>query len=241
MGRRTVLLIVAIIVALIGVTLVLLYVRGIDNRAKAGQETVEVLYTKTAIALGTSGADSQKAGSFESRQVPRDAVAGGALSTVDPIADQQALNAIAAGQPVTTFQWGTVGTSSSIPIPGNKMALSLQLGDPQRVAGFVQPGSEVAIFLTRTAAGGTEPTTSLLLARIPVIAVGPTTTTKSSTTGDGTTNTETVPNAILTLALDQKQSQQIILGQSVGELYFALLTKQSKTGGTAGTTTSGLG
>ena len=85
MGRRTVLLIVAIIVALLGVTLVLLYVRGIDNRAREGQETVEVLYTKSAIALGTTGDAAQKAGAFESRQVPQEAVAEGALSSVAPI------------------------------------------------------------------------------------------------------------------------------------------------------------
>jgi len=241
MGRRTVLLIVAIIVALLGVSLVLLYVNGIDNRAREGQETVEVLYSKSAIALGTTGDAAQKAGAFESRKIPRDAVAEGALSSVEPVANLQAINAIASGQPITTFQWGEAGTGSSIPIPSNKLALSLQLGDPQRVAGFVSPGSEVAVFVTRTPTNGNEPVTTLLLARVPVIAVGPTTVTKSSSSDGSTTNTEEVPNAIITLALDQKQAEKVIVGQTVGELYFGLLTKQSKTGGNARTTPSNLG
>jgi hypothetical protein len=41
MGRRSALLIAAVIVALLGVVLVLLYVRGIDERAREGQETVD--------------------------------------------------------------------------------------------------------------------------------------------------------------------------------------------------------
>ena len=38
--------------------------------------------------------------------------------------------------------------------PTNKMAISINLTDPDRVAGFVNPGSEVAIFVTGTSGGG---------------------------------------------------------------------------------------
>ena len=40
------------------------------------------------------------------------------------------------------------GTSGALPIPSGKVAMSVQLGDPQRVAGFVKPGSEIAVFVT---------------------------------------------------------------------------------------------
>lgn len=238
MGRRTALLIVAVIVALLGVALVLLYVRGIDNRAREGQETVSVLYTKTPIALGTTGSAAEAAGGFELRDIPRDAVATGALSSTEPIASLFALTALPSGVPVTTSQWGEVGTTSALPIPGKSIGLSVQLGDPQRVAGFVQPGSQVAVFLT-TPRGDT-PATTLLLPRVTVLAVGPTAITTTSTATDGTTNTEQLPNAILTLALDQKQAEQIILGQSQGELYLGLLTKDSATRKSAATTPQNL-
>lgn len=233
MGRRSALLIVAVIVALLGVALVLLYVRGIDNRAREGQETVQVLYTTAPIALGTTGGAAEQAGAFELRAIPRDAAATGALSSTTDITSLFSLTSLPSGVPVISSQWGEVATTSSLPIPGNRIGLSVQLGDPQRVAGFVQPGSQVVVFLT--SARNNQPNTSVLLARVPVIAVGPTAVTTKSTSADGQTNTEEVPNAILTLALDQRQAEQVIQGQSQGELYFGLLTEDSDTRKTAGT------
>jgi pilus assembly protein CpaB len=227
MGRRSVLLIAAVLVALLGVALVLLYVRGIDDRAREGQETVEVLYTKLPVSLGSTGDAAQQAGAFELRKVPASAAATGALSSTEPIASLTALTALPSGVPVLSSQWGEVGASNALPIPGNRLGISAQLGDPQRVAGFVQPGSEVAVFLTADNDG--RPSTVMLLPRVSVIAVGPTAVTQTSTTADGTTNTEQVPNAILTMALDQEQAEKLILGQSLGELYFGLLTKDSRT------------
>jgi pilus assembly protein CpaB len=238
MGRRTVLLIAAILVALLGVALVLLYVRGIDDRAREGQETVEVLYTKSPIALGTTGAAAEQAGAFELRQIPRDAAATGALSSTEPIASQFSLTALPSGVPLLSSQWGEQGTTSALPIPGNNIGVSVQLGDPQRVAGFVQPGAEVAVFATTQRDDLN--TTSMLLPRVTVLAVGPTAVTTTSTTEDGTTNTEQVPNAILTLSLDQRQAERIILAQSEGELYFGLLTADSRTAPSAGVSSQNL-
>ena len=72
MPRRTLLLLVAGVAALLGVLLIVVYVQGIDARARKGQEIVEVLYTRQPITLGTSGAAAQSAGSFELRKVPRE-------------------------------------------------------------------------------------------------------------------------------------------------------------------------
>jgi pilus assembly protein CpaB len=227
MGRRTALLIAAVVVALLGVALVLIYVQGIDERAREGQETVEVLYTKSAIALGTTGSAAEQAGAFELRQIPRDAAATGALSSTDPIKDLVSLSAIPSGIPVVSSDWGTVGTTSALPIPGDRIGVAVQLGDPQRVAGFVEPGSEVAVFLT-TAEGGQQ-STGVLLPRVTVLAVGPTSIKTTSTSDGEQTNTEEVPNAILTLSLSQAEAQQVILGQTTGQLYLGLLTPDSAT------------
>jgi pilus assembly protein CpaB len=225
MGRRTVLLVVAVVVALLGVALVFVYVQGINDRARKGQETVEVLYTKAAIATGTTGADAQKAGAFESRQVPRDAVAAGALSGVTPIQSQIAVVPIAAGQPVVSSQWGSTAQASGsngLTIPKGKLAVSVQLGDPERVAGFVTPGAYVAVLLS------SNQTTGVIIPRAQVLAVGPSALAQAA--GSSTGNTEQVPNTILTLALDQKAAQQLVFGKNNGTVQFALLSKTSATG-----------
>ena len=228
MPRRTVLLIASLGAAFLGVLLVILYVNGVDSRARKGQEIVEVLYTKVPIQLGTLGSIAEQGGAFELRKVPRDAAAAGALSSVGPIESLTALSAIPAGQPVSSAQWGQASSSSSLSIPGTKVAISLQLGDTQRVAGFVNPGADVAIFITRNSS------TNVLIPRVRVLAVG-------ATTANGSAgNNEALPTTIFTLALDQNNAQKVILGQASGQLTFALLSKDSRADGSGRTTTSDL-
>ena len=52
MGRRTVLLIVAALIAALGAGMVFLYVRGADSRAEAGQSPVQVLKAVAQIDPG---------------------------------------------------------------------------------------------------------------------------------------------------------------------------------------------
>ena len=62
------------------------------------------------------------------------------------------------------------------------MAISVNLTDPARVAGFVNPGSEVTIFMSGTDPASTEPFTRMLLDRVTVLGVGSTTPTTTTTT-----------------------------------------------------------
>ena len=63
MGRRTILLIAAILVAALGTGLVWLYADQADDAAMADQQPVEVLVAKMDIASGTSGSEIASAGS----------------------------------------------------------------------------------------------------------------------------------------------------------------------------------
>jgi pilus assembly protein CpaB len=116
-------------------------------------------------------------------------------------------------------------TANDLAIPPGSIAVSMQFSDPARVAGFVQPGAKVAIFLT-TAAGGGEEVIRVLLPDALVIAVGPTTITPPQ---DGTAaNEEALPRALLTLGLTQRDSQKLIYGSTKGQLYLGLLNDKSK-------------
>lgn len=237
MGRRTVLLVVAVLIAALGTTLVFVYANNANDRALADQKPVQVLFAKTAIAPGVSASDAQKAGAFELRTIAANSEAPGALSDITPIADKLALSEIFPGEQIIAAKFGDRGSVSALPIPGDKVAISVQLGDPARVAGFVQPGSNVAVFVTMGGGNGGQQAanqaaqnfTRVLLPKAEVIAVGPSTfTTTTSSTATGQTNTEQVPNAILTLALDQADAQKLIYASQNGQLYFGLLTADSK-------------
>lgn len=231
MGRRTILLIAAVVVAAVGTGLIFAYVNGVNDRALADQSPQKVLVAKVMIPSGTTAADAAKAGGFELKTVAKDSVATGALSDIEPVADEVTLTAIFPGQQIVAAAFGAQGSSSALPIPANDLAMSVQLDDPARVAGFVEPGSSVAVFATLSAQGsGNNQQTRLLLPRVTVVAVGPTTTTAQTSTNvrTGQSNTEQISRAILTLALTQQDAQRVIYAQQQGRLYFGLLTSNSK-------------
>jgi pilus assembly protein CpaB len=124
------------------------------------------------------------------------------------------------------FGSGTQETRG-LPLPKGTMAVAVELGDPQRVAGFVQPGSEVAVFATTAAEGGTPSTAGLLLERVPVVAVGQSTLGGAGAPSADSTNAR-APTAIHTLALTQEQAQKVVLSTSAAPMYLALLDRDSK-------------
>jgi pilus assembly protein CpaB len=228
-GRRTLLLVAAIVVAALGTVLIYAYVRNADNRALKDQEPVEVLVAKTLIKAGTLGSEAERTGSFKLQEVPRSSTIVGVLSDPRPISALVAVGDIYPGEQIITAKFAQAGTTSILPIPPGKVAMSVQMGDPERVAGFVQPGSDVAIFVTVTPSGtpgaaGTE--TRVLLSRMTVLAVGPTTL-RAAPEGEG--NKEALPTAIITLAATQVQAEKLIFAKAQGNtLYFGLLTADSK-------------
>lgn len=239
MGRRTVLLIAALVVAALGTTLVYAYVNRTDERARKDQEAVDVLVAKTLIRAGTSGSAAQANGAFKLQPIPRAATVAGYLDSSRQIRDLVAVSDIYPGEQIIPQKFAPAGTAGALPIPTTKIGMSFQLGDPQRVAGFVNPGSDVAIFVTIANGGPSRngPATRLLLAKVPVIAIGPTTLRPASGTD---ANKEAVPTAILTLAVDQVQGEKIVLAQTVGSLWFALVTKDSRVAPDAGVDSSNL-
>ena len=234
MGRRTLLLIAALVVAALGTVLIFVYVNNVKKDAEGGAAPVDVLVATQQVAAGTTAADASNAGAFELQTVPTDAAAEGALTDISIISDQVALAPVFPGQQILAQMFGKPGSDTGLNVPDDKLAISVQLGDPERVAGFVAPGSNVAIFATVSSTGTEGESTQVLLPEVEVIGVGATTlATQVTTTDEGESTTEEVPKALLTLAVDQRQAQKIINAQSGGSLYFGLLGENAKvrTGG----------
>ena len=238
MARRSALLIAAVVIAALGTAMILLYVKGIDDRATQGQELVEVLTATETIEAGESVASAQEAGKFDTKEVRRDDVVSGALDSTESINDLVATGTVYAGEQIIPDRFGTLGDVGTLVIPDDLMAMSVELTDFERVAGFVNPGSEVAIFGTAAAPirrlpDGTEQTlpsvTRIILARVPVVGVGTTSVgSRTVTTQEGEEVTEAVPRTILTVAVSQEQAEKLILADRVTDLTFALLGEDTE-------------
>lgn len=236
MGRRSILLIVAVVIAALGATMVFLYVQSVDAKAEKASESVDVLAATAQIEAGESIEDAQEAGKLDSVAVPRKNVVPGALTDTGGLEGMIALATIYVGEQIIPGQFGKTGTSQTITIPDGTMAISVQVDDPSRVAGFVTPGSSVAVFVSAEPEvilpdGGTRRLpdfTRLLLAKVEVIGVGDTTLLSTTKTDpEGTATTEAIPKTILTLALTQAQAEKAIFSSKNGTLTFALLNDKS--------------
>jgi pilus assembly protein CpaB len=244
-GRRAVLMMVAALIAAAGSALVLLYVQGIDSRATAAQQPVKVLTATVQIEAGETMAEAQAAGKIDLVEWPRAKVLPTAVSSAAAFQGQVAISTIYAGEQIIPEKFGGAGDQDVLSIPDGKMAVSVELSDPARVAGFVSPGAEVAVFVTGEpelikSDGDTIPLgeiTKLLLRRVEVIGVGQTTVlSTTTTTASGEETTEEIPKTILTLAVTQAEAEQVFLAAHSGELSFGLLDDKSLTSPSRGTT-----
>ena len=230
MDRRRILLVAAVLVAALGAVLVFLYVQGADSRAEKRFDTVEVLKATQIIEPGEAIEDALAAGKVVPAAVAQDQLLSGAQADTEQIAGMKAMQTIYPGEQIVADKFGTnVAASSSLPfVDEGKIAMSVNLTDPSRVAGFVNPGSEVAIFLTGTDEVEGKQFSRLLLDRVTVLAVGNTTPVSTTTTDEtGASTTEQLPRTLLTISVEQRQMEKVLYAQSTGELAFGLLTEDS--------------
>jgi Flp pilus assembly protein CpaB len=248
MNRRIVLVAVSVVLALVGTVAVYSYAHHADQRAVAKTHSVTVLVAQKAVPAGTSWADVLKGSYLQQERVPVDSAPSSAISSLKesvPVG-QVATAEIAAGQIVLRPTFGDKSATTGIlAIPAGKMAVSVTMGSNADVAGFVQNGSDVAIFATfklaATAASkaiGTDLyTTKLLFARVGVIA------TSQAPPGDlnGSKTAQNGSNSgvLLTLALTQTEAERLVLAQQVGQLYLGLLSDTSVTAPDGGVTNVG--
>jgi pilus assembly protein CpaB len=210
--------------------LVFLYVRGVDARAAERFDAVEVHQAVEVINPGESLADAQAAGKIQMGTVSRSAVLSGATTSIADMGDKVALTTVYPNEQIVTAKFGSAGEQEVLSIPDGKIAISISLSDTARVAGFVNPGAEVAIFSSADAGamGNNDTATKLLLPRVPVIGVGSTTVVSTTTTDEsGAQTVEQLPRTLMTLAVDQADAEKIIFAARNSELSFALLTEKS--------------
>lgn len=249
MARRTLLVLLAIMLGLFGAGAVALYVSKADSRAQAGQEQKTILVAKKLIASGTAVDLAQTDGLIGTETMAAKDVPANALTEVSSIKGLSAINDIYPGLPLMPAMFAvTKAATGALTLPDGTMAMSVQLTDPERVAGFVVPGSEVAIFATLSVKyvggqlnGQTDDFTQLLLPKVPVLAIGQeslrSTNNASGDTGSSSSNgnsnsdsNDKVPVTVLTVAVNQDQAQRLAHAAQVGKLYFALESQKSDVG-----------
>jgi pilus assembly protein CpaB len=231
MNRRTVLLLAAALVAALGTALVFLYVKGADNRAEQRFDTVEVLRAVGTIEQGESIDDAATSGKLALEPVAKNDVLPNSQTSTEELSGQVATTTIYPGEQIISDKFGAapeaLAAKSDLAVPKGDIAISVNLTDPGRVAGFINPGSEVAVFFTGTNASGLG-FSRLLLPKVTVLGVGSTTTTtKTTTTAEGEQTTAEIPQTLLTLAVSKNDAEKVTFAASSGEVVLGLRTPDS--------------
>jgi pilus assembly protein CpaB len=232
--------VLAVLLAVVAAGLVFFYTRGAEQRVLDQQQPVPVLVSTALIPQGISLGDAYAGGLIQQTQVPSTLAPVGALQGVDETNQALlALNAVDQGQILLSSNWvAELPTVQSVPVPDGKIAVSVSLGDPQRVGNFVTPGAEVVVWDNYGGGDQGALTTRVLLDRALVIAVGDATAAPTAN-ADGTTTTQ-APSALLTFALDQAQAEKLIYASQTGSLYLGLLGQGTEIVTTNGTTDGNL-
>ncbi|ROR90455.1 Flp pilus assembly protein CpaB [Nocardioides aurantiacus] len=234
MDRRKVLLLVAAFVAALGTLLVFLYVKGADSRADERYAAVNVLRATKPIAVGETVEAAQAAGKIATGQVSSQDVLPGALTTLESVQEMAATVEILPGEQIVETKFGVAaeGTATTLGIPEGKIAISVNLDDPSRVAGFLQPGNRVAVFMAGNDAKG--PFSRLLLPNVQVLGLGDTSTepvaapVEAEGEDAAAAAPEVLPKTLLTLAVTQREAERVMYATQNGTLALGLLNDDSE-------------
>lgn len=228
MDRRRLLLVVAAVIAALGVALVFVYARGADSRAADKYDAVEVLTASQEILPGESLDDAIDSGKVKLTYVAEAQLLDGATDKTDKLEGDVALVTIYPGEQLVPVKFGgedEVKAAAVLPIPKGKLAISINVAEDARVGEFIQAGAQVAIILTRPK-DGSPIDTRVLLERVTVLADG----IKTSISPDDGEEQPTADDSIqrlITVAVSQREAEKVRFAEQVGNLSIGLLNDAS--------------
>lgn len=227
MDRRRLLLVVAAVIAVLGVLLVFVYARGAENRAAKKFDTVEVITASQELQPGESFDDAQKAGKIKLTPIAQNQLLTGSTEQIDGFSGKVALTTIYPNEQLIPDKFGAVDqvqSAATLPIPAGKLAISIAIEDDARVGTFIRPGAQVAVFLTQDGVFS-----RVLLPRVTVLGFGQTSDLGTANAGDGTTSSaDDKLKYLVTLAVTQKDAEKVRFGGTIGSLSVGILNQTSK-------------
>ncbi len=177
--------------------------------------TVTVYIASGDLAPGTAGGTLGPQ-QVQAVNVANNAVPPGALADLAVVKTLKTVVPVFKGQILMSRQFAESSATGGLPIPAGKNAVSVELSDPARVAGFVQPGSKVVVYAQ------VDSKSTVLLPSASVIAVGPATQLGAPPADSATAPNKGVATTIVTLALTTDESNKLIGALGV-TLYLGLL------------------
>lgn len=229
--RKIMGIIASVVLAALGTSLLVAYVRSAEDRALDGEEAMGVLVVTETIPKGTKAEEVTAKVKLE--QIPSRVVAQGA------VADLSSLNGLVAGgdllpgeQVVQSRFAAAAATGIATPAPGS-LKVTVAMDALRAIGGQVRAGDSVGVV-----ASFTEPeTTRLVLQKVPVTDVRTEAGVAITGKPDGTAVTGRV---WVTLAVDAPSVERVVFAAEYGTLWLAWEPKEANEAGTKTQTRAGV-
>lgn len=206
-----------LLLSVLTATTIFVYTTGIESRIRSQQELLPALIVEQPIPIGTSLGSAFSSGLIRIMEVPRQTLPSLAITSVnDSNRSLVALNELHSGQLVTAPNFGEKATNTSVlKVPRGMLAVTVTIGESEKVGSFLQPGSEIAIFGTKDGTSGIR-VTSVIFPQITVLAIG------NQIHIDTSGQAPASSSVLITLAVTPAQALKLIHATRTENLYFAL-------------------
>ncbi|WP_052667464.1 Flp pilus assembly protein CpaB [Nitriliruptor alkaliphilus] len=256
MNRRLIGLLAALVLAGIATFFLVTFVTSADERARSGEELAEVFVAQGDIPAGTVADDAIAQGLIDQDQVPARTIPSGAIGALEQISGQLATGPLFTGEIIVSGRFGDAVAQASglMEIPEGLHAITVQIGVPEGVAGFIQAGSTVGVVGTAEVPAGAPgfgqggaidddvegeatPRSEYLVRDATVLAIGQRVVnveTEDGTTGEAVQQSNDV--YLVTLAASPEDVEKLVWTTQQGTLWFTLVPDGEETGDTPGRT-----
>jgi pilus assembly protein CpaB len=138
---------VAVLLAGVATFALFAYMRGFETRTQEQFEPVDAFVATDVITAGTHAEAATATGLIAPRPVPASAIPSGAITSLTQIEGRVAVTDIQPGEVILAARFAeTVQTVQGLrAIPEDRQAISVQVGIPPGVAGFITSGAEISL------------------------------------------------------------------------------------------------
>lgn len=218
MGRRTLLLIMSVLLAATGTALVALYVRQTDQRAARSQATADYVVAARTITRGdTIGPDDLTVRAMRAAdQLPS------AVTDPQTVIGRQATSDVLSGVTIDTRILTRPGATAQAPIRSGELGVDVLLQDPNRAVSLLGTGSWVRIL----AESDDPDQADILVRQARVISIGATLEAGAAPGPDGSNavGSAGVPESVVGLSVPQDVARRITAAQMRQvPLYFTVI------------------
>jgi pilus assembly protein CpaB len=229
MQSRVLAVLIAVVLALVATTAMIVYVRSADRRAIDGQKPTSVLVAKKPIPKGTTGEDALNTEGMIGRvEIPTAYAVRGRVLSEEQLRNRYAAVYIAPGEQLLVERWvgaQDVGGRDLLTIPKGHKAVSIGVDLVRQVAGFVTPGDRVSVAVTMPAGSEGRDKTRNVLPDARVLAVGATALTRAAQGNSGRVSQGKGSQTLtaVTLAVKSEEVTKVMFAAEEGSIYLALL------------------